>query len=192
MVQTSAWAGCNAGYLFRDPCESTIIMKKKGCTFNTLRVALLIDVATAIFHLKEKLQIMSAPRPTDKGEELITTGFPVANNKYHTALDFYFNMISFPVKMQKSPFSNLQSVKLSSLVTSCTSSTTVPCWKSYSALKRFERISSSRSRDIQKSVKVKIQNKVALRQVAGKQVSFQDRKKENIQKFCKKRNIVLV
>ena len=143
MVQTSAWAGCNAGYLFRDPCESTIIMKKKGCTFNTLRVALLIDVATAIFHLKEKLQIMSAPRPTDKGEELITTGFPVANNKYHTALDFYFNMISFPVKMQKSPFSNLQSVKLSSLVTSCTSSTTLPRWKSYSAPMRFERILSS-------------------------------------------------
>ena len=113
---TSAWAGCNAGYLFRDPCESTIIMTKKGCTFNTLR-----GVATAICHLKEKLKIISTPRPTDKGEELITTGFPVANNKYHTALDFYFNMISLAVKMQKSPFSSLQSVKLSSLVTSCTS-----------------------------------------------------------------------
>ena len=143
MVQTSAWAGCNAGYLFCDPCEGTIIMTKKGCTFNTLRVALLTGVATAICHLKEKLKIISAPRPTDKGEELIATGCPVATNKYRTALDFYFNMISFPVKMQKSPFSNLQSVKLSSLVTSCTSSTTLPCWKSYSALMRFERILSS-------------------------------------------------
>ena len=56
-------------------------MTKKGRTFNTLRVA------TAICHLKEKLKIISAPRPADKGEELITTGFPVATNKYHTAID---------------------------------------------------------------------------------------------------------
>ena len=62
-------------------------MTKKGCTFNPLRVALLTGVATAIFHLKEKLKIISAPRPTDKGDELITTGFPVVTNKYRTALD---------------------------------------------------------------------------------------------------------
>ena len=62
-------------------------MTKKGCTFNTLRVALLIGVATAICHLKDKLKIISAPRPTDKGDELIATGFSVATSKYHTALD---------------------------------------------------------------------------------------------------------
>ena len=44
-------------------------MTKEECTYNTLRVALLIGVATAICHLKEKLKIVSAPIPTDKGQE---------------------------------------------------------------------------------------------------------------------------
>ena len=38
-------------------------------------------------------------------------------------------------------------------------------------------------RDIQKSAKSQIQNKVALRRVVRKQVSFQDRERENTPKF---------
>ena len=38
-------------------------------------------------------------------------------------------------------------------------------------------------RDIQKSAKSQIQNKVALRQVVRKRVSFQDRERENTPKF---------
>ena len=40
-----------------------------------------------------------------------------------------------------------------------------------------------RSRDMQKALKVQILNKVALRQVVRKWISFQDRKKENTPKF---------
>ena len=87
-------------------------MTKKEYTSNTLSVALPIGVAIVICHLKEKLKIISAPRPTHKGQELITSGCPLAANKYHSALDFLSisSVISFPAKMLKLPFSNLQSV----------------------------------------------------------------------------------
>ena len=77
-------------------------MTKKERTFNTLSVALPIGVAIVICHLKEKLKIISALRPTHKGQEFITPGCPLAANKYHSALDFpsISSMFSFPAKMQ--------------------------------------------------------------------------------------------
>ena len=47
----------------------------------------------------------------------------------------------------------------------------------------FKQIRSSSFRDEKKALKVKIQNKVALRQVVRKQVGFQDRKNENTPNF---------
>ena len=63
-------------------------MTKEECTFNTLRVALLIGVATASCHLKEKLKNhISSYTNRSRPGAVITTGCPVAAKKYHTALD---------------------------------------------------------------------------------------------------------
>ena len=51
---------------------------------------------------------------------------------------------------------------------------------------RFKSILSSRSRDIEKSVKSQNLEYSCLRQVMTKKVSFQDRKKENAPKFASK------